>query len=372
MLREAFRERIKTLKKLIEDEHAEALLISRCDNFAWVTFGARNYVTINSEVGSVHFLIVEDFVYILTDNIERKRIEQEELSEDIANEVEFAEYMWSKGLWDVLKSFVQGKRLLSDTGWFDSRNVSDKLKQLRLVLAEPEIETYRWIGKNCDEIFSNLMPKFSPEMTEWEVQSQITQAFVERGIEPVLVLVFGEESAQLYRHNLPRSVKVGSKLFVSVCVRKKGLILSSTRSVLFTRNETWIKQHRDNCYVEAIALANSRPGKKLNEVFEEIKKAYASVNRPHEWFLHHQGGLAGYNAREVVANEKTDYTLRSGNVVAWNPTITGTKSEDTFLILEDGLECLSYPETSEWPGVELQVGSITLRRPDIVLLRGGG
>lgn len=368
MIKEVFRERINILRKLIEDEQADALLISRCDNFAWATLGARNYITINSEVGSVHLLLVEDSIYILSNNIERKRMEQEELSEDVANDVEFAEYAWSKDLWDVLKSFVQGKRLLSDTGWFDSKNVSEKLTQLRLVMSQPEIETYRWIGKNCDEIFSNTMPKFSPEMTEWQVQGEIAKAFVERGIEPVLILVFGEESAQLYRHNLSRNVRVGKKLFVSVCVRKRGLILSSTRSVLFGRDEAWIKQHRDNCYVDAAAIANSQPGKKLCEVFEEIKKAYAAVDRPHEWFLHHQGGLAGYNAREIVANEDTDYTLKVGNVVAWNPTITGTKSEDTYLVGERGFECFSYPETSRWPAVEIQIGSITLRRPDIVVL----
>lgn len=368
MLRESFRERIKMLRKLIEDEQAEALLISRCDNFAWATLGARNYVTINSEVGNVHLLLVEDSIYILANNIERKRIEREELNEDVLGDAEFAEYMWSKDLWDVLKSFVEGKRLLSDTGWFDSKNISNQLKNLRLVMSEPEIETYRWLGKNCDEIFSNTMLKFSPEMTEWQVQGEMEKAFFERGIEPILILVFGEESAQLYRHNLPRNVRVGKKLFVSVCVRKKGLVLSSTRSVLFARNENWIKQHKDNCYVEAVALASSKPAKRLNEVFEEIKKAYITVNKPHEWFLHHQGGLAGYNAREIIANEDTDYPLKAGNVVAWNPTITGTKSEDTFLILENGLECFSYPESSRWPALNLQIGSLTLRRPDIVVL----
>ncbi|MEN3008967.1 M24 family metallopeptidase [Pseudothermotoga sp.] len=367
-MRKLFRERMEALKKLIENEHAEALLISRCDNFAWATFGARNYVTINSQIGNVHFLIAEDSIYILADNIERKRIEQEELHEDIVNEVEFAEYMWSKNLWDVLKSFVHGKKFLSDTGMFDSKNISDKLRELRLVFTEIEIETYRWLGKNCDEIFSNVMPKFSPEMTEWQVQSEIAKAFIERGIEPILILVFGEESAQLYRHNLPRNVKIGRKLFVSVCVRKRGLILSSTRSILFGKDERWIKQHRDNCYVEASALASSKPGVKLNEVFEEIKRAYIAVDKPHEWFLHHQGGLAGYNAREIIANEEEGYTLRSRNVVAWNPTITGTKSEDTFLILENGLECFSYPETSQWPAVKLQMGSCFIDRPDILVI----
>ena len=39
MLRELFKERVKNLRNYFSDKGADALLISRCDNFSWITFG---------------------------------------------------------------------------------------------------------------------------------------------------------------------------------------------------------------------------------------------------------------------------------------------------------------------------------------------
>jgi len=78
--------------------------------------------------------------------------------------------------------------------------------------------------------------------------------------------------------------------------------------------------------------------------------------------------LAGYNPRELIATKDIDYPLRPGNVVAWNPTITGTKSEDTILVGENDVELLSYPEESEWPSLTFEIYGKVIRRPDILLL----
>ncbi|MEW6229862.1 MAG: hypothetical protein AB1700_17510, partial [Bacillota bacterium] len=60
---------------------------------------------------------------------------------------------------------------------------------------------------------------------------------------------------------------------------------------------------------------------------------------------------------------------------AWNPTITGTKSEDTYLILDDDgvsghgaarLECLTAGEGT-WPVVRVFESGVTLERPDILV-----
>lgn len=346
----------------------DGLLFSRCENFSWVTFGARNRVLLNSEVGVAHVLLIEDRIYLMTNNIEKRRIEEIELDEDILPEIELVEYIWYKRLEDVFKAFISGKKILSDTGMLGTTDVSNEIDQMRLVLTEYELENYRKLGKDCDEVFSKVMPTLKPEMTELEVAARISLELMSKDIEPLLILVFGEESSMLYRHNLPRNVKVGNKVFVSICARRKGLIVSATRTVLFKRDEKWIEQHRRNCYVEACAIARSRPGKKLCEVFEAIRKSYAEVGVPYEWSLHHQGGLAGYKAREIIASEMTDYVLRPNNVAAWNPTITGTKSEDTVAITEEGFEILSYPTSSGWPCVEFKIDGFVIKRPDILIL----
>jgi antitoxin VapB len=52
-----------------------------------------------------------------------------------------------------------------------------------------------------------------------------------------------------------------------------------------------------------------------------------------------------------------------GQAFAWNPSITGTKSEDTILIGRDQNEIIT--EMSDWPAIDVQVGDQTIRRPAI-------
>ncbi len=368
VLKTLFRQRIEMLRKYTLQKGYDGLILSRCENFSWVTFGGRNRVLLNSEVGEAHVLLIEDRIYLLTSNIEKDRLENVELDDEILPEIELVEYIWYKRMEDVFKAFIAGKKILSDTGMLGTTNIAEEICQMRLVLTDYEIETYRKLGEDCDKIFSKIMPTLRPDMTELEVSGLISSGLMEKDIEPLLILVFGEESAMLYRHNLPRNVKIGNKVFVSICARRKGLVASTTRTVLFKRDEKWIEQHRKNCYVEANAIANSRPGAKLSEVFEIIRKSYAEVGVPYEWSLHHQGGLAGYRARELIASETTDYVLQPNNVVAWNPTITGTKSEDTVLITSKAIEILSYPDRSSWPCVDFKIKNHAIKRPDIMIL----
>ncbi|NLT44999.1 MAG: peptidase M24, partial [Thermotogaceae bacterium] len=106
----------------------------------------------------------------------------------------------------------------------------------------------------------------------------------------------------------------------------------------------------------------------LSETFERLIEAYEKVGKAGEWKFHHQGGIAGYLPREVHANLKSDVSLREGNAVAWNPTIRGTKSEDTVLIGNEENSILSFPEESTWPSLEFEVNNKVVRRPALLVI----
>jgi len=116
--------------------------------------------------------------------------------------------------------------------------------------------------------------------------------------------------------------------------------------------------------VDATFIAATRPGQMLGEIFHRATAAYAETGFPDEWHLHHQGGPAGYEPREYVATPRSTDVVSVGQAYAWNPSITGTKSEDTLLVGEEGNELLTAIE--DWPTLPVAVNGRTFARPAIL------
>ena len=78
----------------------------------------------------------------------------------------------------------------------------------------------------------------------------------------------------------------------------------------------------------------------------------------------HQGGLTGYAGRENKATPGMGVRVMENQAYAWNPSITGTKSEDTVLVLPDRTEIISA--TGQWPTKPYTAGGRTWLRNDIL------
>jgi antitoxin VapB len=92
--------------------------------------------------------------------------------------------------------------------------------------------------------------------------------------------------------------------------------------------------------------------------------AYRREGYPEEWRLHHQGGPTGYATREYLATPSSDEVLLERQPMAWNPSITGTKSEDTFLVARDGPTYVTMSDS--WPTQTVNVDGLAIRRPAIL------
>jgi antitoxin VapB len=118
--------------------------------------------------------------------------------------------------------------------------------------------------------------------------------------------------------------------------------------------------------VDAALIASTRPGCTLGQIFTSAQDAYAAVGYADEWQLHHQGGPAGYEPREYLATPGSKRRVVAGQVYAWNPSITGYKSEDSVLIGEERFEVLSA--IPGWPTVKVEVAGQIIERPNILIV----
>jgi antitoxin VapB len=150
-----------------------------------------------------------------------------------------------------------------------------------------------------------------------------------------------------------------------LCGRKWGLICSLTRLIHFGPLPDEIRRKSEAiAQIDAEMISASRPGSTIGDVFKTAQAAYATVGYPNEWQNHHQGGLAGYAPREVIATPLSNQPILAGQVFAWNPSITGGKSEDTIWVGEQSNEILT--ELTEWPAISIQIGNQMVKRPAIL------
>jgi hypothetical protein len=94
-------------------------------------------------------------------------------------------------------------------------------------------------------------------------------------------------------------------------------------------------------------------------------RVYRDVGYPDEWRLHHQGGATGYAPRDYRATFSCQETVLESQAFAWNPSISGTKSEDTIIVSANGQEIISA--LADWPILEVEHQGEALARPDILV-----
>ncbi len=186
---------------------------------------------------------------------------------------------------------------------------------------------------------------------------------------PLVLQVATDTRIFAYRHLLPTPRRLEQYLFLSFCGRHHGLVVSMTRLVYFGRLPDELRRRMEKtARIDANHLAATRPGARLADVFSRACAAYAEAGAPEEWRRHHQGGIAGYESREVVVTRETRDTVQPHQAYAWNPTIAGTKSEDTVLTraTDEPGGCEVLTSIPEWPTIPIEIDGELFARPAIL------
>jgi antitoxin VapB len=256
-------------------------------------------------------------------------------------------------------------KLGADTSFPNAVDLSPEIASLRSQLTPEEGSRYRALGKACAQGMHQAINTVNPGMTEFEIAGLLAQSVESRGVQVIVNLIATDERIFSYRHPLPTSKQLRNYAMLILCGRKWGLICSLTRLVHFGTLPDEVRHKAEAvARIDAEMIAATRPGNTLGDVFSRAQSAYTATGFPDEWKLHHQGGSAGYAPREVTATPTSTEPILIGQAFAWNPSVTGTKSEDTILVGDGSNEIIT--EIAGWPAIDIQIGDQIIKRPAIL------
>jgi len=357
-----FSKKQERIQQLLEQNDLDALLLKNVSSFAWATCGAASYVNTAATEGAAALLITPAGQYVISNNIEATRLEQEE---------GLAEQGWQfrVGPWYEAEQHVaeltQGLRLGSDSPYDGATDLSAAIAQMRSDLSPEEVERFRALGRLCADAMDEAIRAVRPGQSEYEIAGLLARAADDRGAPAIVNLIATDERIYSYRHPLPTGKKLDRYAMLVLCGRRWGLVCSLTRLIHFGPLPDELRRKAEaTAQVDATLIAATCPGKTLGDVFAQGVAAYKATGFADEWQLHHQGGPAGYEPREVIATPSSLELVTAGQVYAWNPSITGVKSEDSILVGQSSNEVLT--EINGWPLIEVSVGGQELKRPAIL------
>lgn len=344
--------KLKLIRQILSETEAQALRLRGTDWFAWATAGGSNTVLLTAETGIAEVLITTQEAWILTDEIEAQRLQDEELPSNF--QIHVSPWVDVATREDFVRDVTDGGKVISDRPLpHIEKRLPASLIAHKRVMMSTELERYRQVGRKASEAMTEVLNAALPTWTEYQLAGAGAEALWARGLHPALTLVAGEKRLPLYRHATATGEVIGRQAMMVFCARGYGLYANLTRFVCFgALADEKALLHKHVREIEAVVLNLSQSGTSLDAAYNALAQAYEQHGFPYAIHQHHQGGTTGYLAREIVANPLTTDTLTENMAVAWNPSLPGAKVEDTFAIVDGKLENLTFDPN--FPNVEVE------------------
>lgn len=357
--------KLEKVRGLIREKGWDGLLINRTENFTWFTGGKYNHVGLGSEFGICTIVVTNSSLSLIVDEIERYRMFEEEISKD---DFECIALPWTENKTEFILSYIGRRTFGSDTILQGTVFAIEEIRALRETLEPEEIERARRAGILCANVMDSACHSLLPGMTEFDVAAGITDQLIRAGAQAPVVLIASDERAFRYRHPVPRMKQIEKYCMVVIGGRVDGLFMCLTRLVHFGTPPQEIRDKLRACAtIDAKANMATRAGKPVKDIFALIVNEYAKQGYPNEWKLHHQGGPCGYEGRDYYGTPYVEKKIAMNQMVAWNPSISGVKSEDTIIATNDAPEFIT--EIADWPMMEIEVDGQGILRPDVLVRR---
>ncbi len=358
------------LARLARGADLGGILLATQRNFSWLTGGATNRIDINRDLGAgLLFVTADERRFAIANTIEMPRLVDEVL---VGLDVEPLQYEWTAEQADAStvatlarSVLTSNARIGADAPLPDTIQVEPSIARVRAPLTDEEVTRYRALGHDVGVAFGDVCRELTPGQTEAGIAAAAAAAVGRVGAQAVVTLVGADDRIARYRHPVPGPTRWARLVLIALCAERHGLVVSLSRLIsVGPVPDALAARTRATARVFGSLLSATRPGATGASIFQAAVEAYASEGFPAEETRHHQGGAIGYRTREWLAHPRSTEEVHAPQAFAWNPTITGTKVEDTALVTSAGVEIVT--SSPGWPSLEINVGDQTLLASDIL------
>ena len=361
-------EKVDRLARLAASRRLGGILLNTQPNFAWLSGGRSNQVDSSRENGSGCLLVsARGERFVVANNIEMPRLQEEVLAG-----LGFSprEYVWIQEQAESSTPIATAKAAVCgeigcDNAFAGGTPMETEIAALRAPLTPAEVDRYRELGRDLGGIVGTVCRSIVPRLTEIEIAQRVAAGVACIGGRAIVTLVAADDRISRFRHPVPTQTQWHQQVMVVVSAQRHGLVAALSRIVV-VGGVPGVLEARTLAAASVFArLVNTTtPGATGAELFQAAARAYADAGFPSEELRHHQGGATGYRSREWIAHPKSHETVQTRQAFAWNPTVTGTKVEETLLVNEHGFEVVTA--SPDWPTIPLNVGGRALAAPAIL------
>lgn len=348
--------------RFLSENQMDGMIIGRRDNFSWLTNGMDNGVVLSSEVGFSYLYISKDeriCISLFADDARAK----DELLEGLGFE-HVAVYWTENSKEDYLAQLIQGKKVMSDIAIANAHVDVNAIYRLHYPLTELEIQTYRELGEMADCILTKTAKQIKQGMTELELKKIFLMNCAEYDVDIDVLLIGSDERIFQYRHCAPTNKKIDRYVMISPVFRKYGLHVNLCRLVHIGEPSEEIKRKYDAvCQIQANIIAMSQAGIKFKKIYDLQKRLYEQMGYAKEWEKHMHGAPIGYMLADGSTLFDEDRVMDINQPYEWFVTITGAKSAELVVNINNTIEILST--AGYWKCNEYIVDNKSVYLPEI-------
>ena len=187
--------KLERARVLMQEHGLAGLLLDRVSSFAWGTCGASSYVNTAGSFGEASLLITPDEQYVLTNNIEAPRLEQEEGLVAAGWKMHIQPWHSRKS---VITELTRSGLIGADSPILGCTDLSNEVAHLRANLTAQEVNRFQNLGQGCARVMDQAIRSVRPGMSEYQIAALLGMAALTTIIFPfkyrtkiILVIVIG-------------------------------------------------------------------------------------------------------------------------------------------------------------------------------------